>query len=187
VDRLVDRARTLAEAELAEELPRRWGHVQAVAAKAAQVAEILPADAQPVVVAAAWLHDVGYASRLAATGFHPLDGARWLRTQDFDDRVATLVANHSCALIEANERGLADALSSEFPHSQSEVSDALWYADLTTGPDGQTFEVHERLAEIRSRYGPDDVVTRFVDRAEPEILAAVQRTLQRLACAGQPM
>jgi hypothetical protein len=32
-------------------------------------------------VAAAWLHDIGYAPAIAesGTGFHPLDGARYLR------------------------------------------------------------------------------------------------------------
>ncbi len=31
------------------------------------------------LVAAAYLHDIGYAPELAITGFHPLDGARHLR------------------------------------------------------------------------------------------------------------
>lgn len=32
---------------------------------------------------------------------------------------------------------------------------------MTTGPDGQNLSVEDRLAEIRQRYGPDDLVTRF--------------------------
>lgn len=31
-----------------------------------------------LLVAAAWLHDIGYAPELRDTGFHPLDGARHL-------------------------------------------------------------------------------------------------------------
>ncbi|WP_329110722.1 hypothetical protein OG792_16970 [Micromonospora sp. NBC_01699] len=34
----------------------------------------------------------------------------------------------------------------------------------------------ERLGEIRFRCGPDDLVTRFIDRAEPDIIEAVRRT-----------
>jgi hypothetical protein len=58
------------------------------------------------------------------------------------------------------------------------VRDALWYADLTTGPDGQPMTVRERLAEIRGRYGPDSVVTRTWGRAEPHVLAVQGRMLQ---------
>lgn len=136
-----------------------------------------------MLVAAAWLHDIGYADSLAVTGFHPLDGARWLRENGFDPRVTALVANHSVALIEADERGLGDELAAEFPLETSPTSDALVYCDMTTGPDGQDFDVADRLKEIRSRYGTGHVVTRFIDRAEFTILAAAHRTSERLASA----
>ena len=173
-------ARDTAERLLAAALPRRWNHVRAVAAKAEQVARVLPPDDRDALVTAAWLHDVGYAPSVARTGFHPLDGARWLRSCSFDERIVRLVANHSCALWEAEERGLAAELRAEFPAEVSAMTDALWYADMTTGPDGQDFDVRERLAEIHSRYGPDDPVTRFWSRAEPVIIAAVRRTEARL-------
>jgi hypothetical protein len=180
-------ARELAESQLAGSLPQRWKHVQAVAGKAERVSVVLPEPDRAVLVAAAWLHDVGYAAPLAKSAFHPLDGARWLRLQGFSDRVACLVAHHTCAVLEAEERGLAGELVAEFAHEESATADALWYCDATTGPDGQDFEVLERLAEIRSRYGAGTVVTRFIDRAEPEIVAAVRRTEARLAGVGQPM
>lgn len=186
---LVDQARELVEAAIAAELPRRWRHVQAVAAKAGRVVAVLDPQDRPVLVASAWLHDVGYASGIARTGFHPLDGARWLRERSFDPRVVGLVANHSCALVEADERGLAGELAGEFPAECSLTADALWYCDMTTGPDGQDYEVTDRLDEIRTRYGPGHVVTRFVDRAQSEIVAAVRRIEGRLSAlaAGQPM
>jgi HD superfamily phosphodiesterase len=69
----VEEAAALAEARLAQALPRRWRHVRAVAERARRVATTLslPDD----LVAAAWLHDIGYAPGLVQTGFHPLDGA----------------------------------------------------------------------------------------------------------------
>jgi hypothetical protein len=82
--------------------------------------------------------------------------------------------------LEAEERGLDAVLADEFPREESAVADALCFADMTTGPDGQDFEVLERLAEIRSRYGPDHLVTRFIIRAETEMVKAVQRTQSRL-------
>ena len=69
-----DLARTL----LAETLPRRWSHVQGVAARARALAPSLGADAE-LIEAAAWLHDIGYLPELADTGLHGLDGARYLR------------------------------------------------------------------------------------------------------------
>ena len=161
-------------------LPRRWKHVQAVGAKAESLGQLVGNDAE-LLAAAGWLHDIGYAPGIADTGFHALDGARWLLRQGFELRLASLVAHHSCASYEAEERGLKTALMAEFPLEQSPTSDALWFADMTTGPDGQDLTVEERLAEIRERYGPDDLVTRFWVKAEAPLLEAIHRTKERLA------
>lgn len=147
----------------------------AVAKRAASVAATPGVDGD-ALIAAAWLHDVGYSPALAHTGFHPLDGARYLVRQNVSRRIASLVAYHSCASLEAEERGLLDILRSEFEAEQSLTADALCFCDMTTGPDGLDVDAQERLAEIRSRYGPGHLVTRFIARAEPDILAAVDRT-----------
>ncbi|MEV6816590.1 HD domain-containing protein [Micromonospora sp. NPDC051296] len=177
----IPEARSLAQDLLEDALPRRWSHVQAVGTKAERICELLDSPDGQVLSVAAWLHDVGYSPDLVSTGFHSLDGARWLRTQGIDDRVAALVAHHSCAWLEAMERGLDSELHEEFPREESVTTDALCYCDMTTGPDGQDFDASYRLTEIRSRYGPDHLVTRFITRAEPEILAAVRRTEGRLS------
>ena len=164
-------------------LPRRWAHVQGVAAQARSLAPILGEDAD-LLEAAAWLHDIGYSPDLADTGFHPLDGARYLRdVEHADRRLCGLVANHSCAILEAYERGLADVLSSDFPSPDPKLNDALAYCDMTTTPTGDVVSVHDRLSEIVERYGPHDVVTRFIRRAEPELVSCVVRTDQRLFLA----
>jgi|SRR6476660_4611721 len=182
---VVGSAAVVAREQLAEALPRRWTHVQAVAAKARRITPaVQPPDAD-TLVAAAWLHDIGYAPGIADTGLHALDGARWLKQQGWPERLCSLVAFHSCATFEAEERGLAAELLAEFVPEESPVTDALWHADMTTGPDGQDFEVLDRLSEVRSRYGPDHLVTRFWARAEPTLVAAVRRTEHRLS--GQPM
>jgi HD superfamily phosphodiesterase len=174
-------ARALAARHLADELPRRWRHVQAVAGCADQISSRLGVDV-PVLVPAAWLHDIGYSPLVVDTGFHPLDGARFLRGVAVDERLVCLVAHHSCAAVEADERGLSMELA-EFPREESATADALWYCDMTTGPDGEHLSVNERLDEIRRRYGRDHIVTRFVDRAESQIVAAVNRTEDRLRLA----
>ncbi|WP_236242203.1 HD domain-containing protein [Streptomyces sp. CC228A] len=173
------------EAELARELPRRWAHSLGVAARAAVLGHLLGENAE-LLEAAATLHDVGYAPRLAATGFHPLDGARFLRDEHrADERLVRLVANHSFALLEAEERGLREVLEAEFPLLEEPLLvDALVYCDMTTKPDGARTTAQDRVAEILGRYGADSVVGRFIRRASPEIFAAVERV--EAALAGQP-
>ncbi|KPI17652.1 metal-dependent phosphohydrolase HD sub domain-containing protein [Actinobacteria bacterium OK074] len=99
----VDRAHALAGDLLREDLPRRWAHTQGVAACARGLAPLV-GERAGILEAAAVLHDIGYAPPLVDTGFHPLDGARYLRdAHAADDRVVRLVANHSFALLEAEE------------------------------------------------------------------------------------
>ncbi|AWK09941.1 phosphohydrolase [Streptomyces spongiicola] len=172
----------VAEAELSTALPRRWAHTQGVAERAAEVGPALGKNTG-LLVASATLHDVGYAPRLAVTGFHPLDGARFLRDEHgADARLVRLVANHSFALLEAEERGLQDELATEFPLLEKPLLvDALVYCDMTTTPDGARTTAQDRVAEILDRYGADSVVGRFIRRAAPEIFAAVERIETALA------
>lgn len=175
----VDEAAELAEKMLAETLPRRWRHVRSVARRAKWVGKelSLPDD----LVAAAWLHDIGYVPELVETGFHPLDGARFLRRESVDGQVVSLVAYHSCAQIEAEVRGLGAELAAEFSPADPSLTDALLYCDMTTGPDGDYVRPADRLVEIRGRYGPDHEVTRFVERAASEILTTAGRVEGMLA------
>ena len=77
---------------LEEPLPRRWSHVQGVAARARSLEPAFDADKE-LLEAAAWLHDVGYLPELARTGLHGLDGARYLRdVQHADPMLCRLVA-----------------------------------------------------------------------------------------------
>jgi predicted hydrolase (HD superfamily) len=175
-----DWAEELARKHLEIPLPRRWAHVQGVAARAQALAPILGDDAD-LLEAAAWLHDIGYSPELVETRFHPLDGARYLRDTHFADPVlCSLVAHHSCAVIEAQERDLAGELCREFPTASMVLNDALAFCDMTTDPSGKMVSVHDRLAEIRERYGPDSIVTRFTHSAGPCLIASVARTNCRL-------
>jgi hypothetical protein len=166
-------AQDLARTLLAEALPRRWAHVQGVAARARSLAPSVGRDAG-LLEAAAWLHDIGYLPELAATGLHGLDGARYLRdVQHAEPMLCRLVAHHSCAVIEAEERGLARILTHEFTPPPQHLADALTFCDMTTSPDGDQVQVTQRLAEIHDRYGSGHLVSRFIRRATPLILEAV--------------
>jgi putative nucleotidyltransferase with HDIG domain len=174
-------AQQLARELLQESLPRRWAHVQGVAARARGLAPVLGADAD-LMEAAAWLHDIGYAPGLATTRMHQLDGARYLRhAQHADAMLCRLVAHHSCAIIEVGERGLADILSYEFDPAPDILASVLTCCDMTTSPDGQPVPVDRRLAEIHDRYDSGHLVSRSIQRATPMILRAVEQVHQRAA------
>lgn len=121
-------------AALLADLGDRWAHVQGVAAQARRVSPAIPPEDRPYLVAAAWLHDIGYAPSLTSTGFHPIDGARHLRSLGHE-RLARLIAWHSSAITEAPALGLSDELAA-FPPEASATADALTYCDMTTGPAG---------------------------------------------------
>lgn len=183
-------AYALSESMLSEPLPQRWSHSLGVAGRAQELRPILGKDAE-LMEAAAVLHDVGYSPSIATTGFHPLDGARFLRDQEnVDERVVRLVAHHSFALLEAEERELRDELEAEFELERPELVDALVVCDMTTTPTGGHTTTAERVNEIVSRYGPDTIVGRFIQRAAPEIHAAAERVRRRMEAAeldAQPM
>ena len=171
----------LARRLLEEPLPRRWAHTQGVAARATSLRPILGLDAD-LVTAAAWLHDIGYAPALVDTGFHPLDGARYLRdVEHADERLCRLVAHHTCAQVEAEQRGLGDELVAEFAPEKDRLTEALIYCDMTTSPDGERLDVNERLDEILSRYGSDHLVARSITAAAPCIRSAVGNVRAALA------
>lgn len=114
--------------------------------------------------------------------FTPWTGARYLASEGYPGRLCALVAHHSAAMFEAEERGRADELA-KWPREESAVSEALWMADMTTGPRGEAVSYSDRLAEILSRYGSDSIVGRAMTRARPAIESAIERTERRLAAA----
>jgi len=169
-------------------LGNRWLHVRQVAQQARRVAKAVPLADRDLLVAAAYLHDVGYAPALAVTGFHPLDGARWVRDHGPGGRLACLVAHHSCAIYEAQLRGYHDALLEEFQPADSATSDALVYCDMTIGPTGKTLSFGERISEVLERYGPDHEVSRALRLSRSSLALCHDRTLARLSeAAAQPI
>ena len=137
---------------------------------------------QPLLVVAAWWHALGYGPALRDTGCHQIDGARYLERQGYPGRLVALVAHHSASTYEADERGLLGELE-VWSREESPVADALWMADMTTGPQGEELGYDERLSEILTRYQRTSIVGRAMLRAEPAIRAAIDRTTQRMCDA----
>jgi putative nucleotidyltransferase with HDIG domain len=162
---------------------QRRAHAAGVALVAAVASGAVVNEDAELLVAAAWLHDIGYAEQLRRTGFHPLDGARHLRDTRATQRLCRLVANHTSASVEAKARGLAHVLAEEFPPGDSPTADALTYADLTTGADGAPTTAEGRLADIYDRYPPGHVVHESIRHAEPDLIATFRRVESHLAAA----
>lgn len=183
---LPEAARTVARAVLRKELPERWQHTLGVARRAAELSGAVPPGEGPLLVASAWLHDIGYASELRHTGFHPIDGGLYLRGRGWNERIVALVAHHSGARFVPADRGFGDLMAT-FPFEESPLSDALTYADQTVGPGGQRMTVEYRIAEAIARHGPDSPNARARVERVPYLLAAAQRVRDRLHLVGQPV
>lgn len=152
----------------------RRAHSLAVGAKAARQVELVGVELRADLMTATTLHDVGYA--WPDTGLHALDGARFLKREGFSTVICRLVLCHTASHVEAEERGIDLGLFDAFEVDADlgQAHRVMWWADLTTGPQGQSVTVETRLAEIQRRYGPDDVVSRFIRKAEAELLEAGQ-------------
>ncbi|GCE46431.1 HD domain-containing protein [Thermosporothrix hazakensis] len=180
----IAQAARFAESYLAP-LGARWLHVQGVVRQAYSVSRILNDKEHDYLISAAYLHDIGYAPSLQKTGFHPLDGAYFVRSLG-DLRLASLVAHHSEARFEARLKGLEEQLS-EFPREESPLADALIYCDFTTSPFGATISMQERVADIMSRYGKEHPVTQALHLALPTLTEAIERMEKRLQASSSSL
>ena len=155
--------------QLLEGLESRIKHVTGVAESAESLGGLpfeISSDAE-VLVAAAWVHDIGYAPDLAVTGFHHLDGANYLESIG-EHRLACLVAHHSSGTEEASVRKLEAELS-RFPFEQGLVSDCLTYCDLSIGPTGDRVTLEDRIEEVAVRYGEEAIVPQGLRAAYPRL------------------
>jgi putative nucleotidyltransferase with HDIG domain len=177
----VDDARDIARV-LLNHLPGRWRHTVEVARRAEELAGTVDPEDREHLVAAAWLHDIGYADEIVETGFHPVDGARFLDRHGWPRRLSSLVAHHSGAVYVAGARGLVDALR-PYRREDSPVSDALAYADQTIGPNGERVSVEQRMADALYRHGPDSPSARAHRLRAPYLRGVASRVERRLASA----
>jgi HD domain len=164
-------------------VPDRLAHSEGVARRAQFLTQtVAPKDA-PLLVAAAWLHDVGYAPELRDTGFHPLDGARYLRSIGWSQAICDLVAHHSGARFVARFHDLDKQLA-RYRFSLDAVSDALTVADQTTGLFGERVTVEQRMSDMLRRHGRDSANALAHPDREPYLREATVRVTARLESFG---
>lgn len=165
----IQKCRDLA-ADLVSNIHPRWEHLSSVGRLAENLAEQHPQVSERVVMAA-WLHDIGYAADLARLGFHPVDGARHLQTLGAPEGIAELVAFHTGATYEAEERGFVAELDAFTPPSEQELN-LVTMCDLAVAPTGDLIVDEKRIVEILDRYEPGHPVYSAVSRSRASLLAA---------------
>lgn len=144
---VISRARALA-ADVLRNDPTLHEHSSRAARGAASLAHSIPSSRTADVIAAAWLHDIGYSSQLRRTGFHPLDGALYLMSQDWPERVIRLVAHHSLAALEAPFYGVGHHLR-VIEAVTGVDADILVSADLGAGVGSPAPTIDARLEAMR--------------------------------------
>lgn len=97
-----------------------------------------------------------------------------------DQLVVSLVAFHTGAEIEAEERGLVHELN-RFARPPQDLLDSLILCDLTVSPTGTGTDVVSRIEEIMTRYGVDHPVHRAVRRSSDYLQACCARAATDLS------
>lgn len=186
-DSLIGTAYEQARDILEPEFPARWKHSKAVALKASKLASALAPRRVDEIVAASLMHDIGYATPLRGTGFHPIDGADFVaRSVPQLASIAGSIAYHTGAVFEAAERGLTDELE-RFTYPDELDLAILTCADLCTGPDGAAVDPAARLTEVLGRYGSDHPVHRAIAKSRDWLIAQAKIVLAatKVACVDQ--
>lgn len=178
----IERAARMAN-ELLRDVEPRLSHVRGAAERAFEIGRVVSDEDRPTLIAAAYLHDIGYSPAVRRLGVHQLDGAGYLRKRGHE-RLARLVAHHSESRFELELCGYADLLAQYEPEGRA-LQDALTYCDLTTSAMGERTLVESRLAEVESRYSSLDgadarKVLKALSGSRPYLERAVARVERRL-------
>jgi HD superfamily phosphodiesterase len=123
---------------------------------------------------AALLHDIGRAIDPDDAEPHAFVGARYLDGLGLHE-VASLVAHHSGAKLEAADRDMTDL--DVWPEVDRELLLLLNYADRTVNAKGESVTVLQRRADIAERRGENSPSIRRFDALLPSLVLA-ERTFQ---------
>lgn len=149
--------------------PKRLSHIQVIARNVRESAlRLMKSGVAPnldpdLAYCAALLHDVGYLDEIRLTGFHPRDGAEFLRRSGFSD-LADLIEGHSCSPEEARLLNQPTPVLSDHP-----IAQLISYWDMRVKQGGEVVTYAARLDDILARYGAESLVGRANLDARPRL------------------
>lgn len=171
---------TFLKRELAGQ-PERLRHILIVADRVRQSArdinELHPELylSERLAYCAALVHDIGYLPEAVETGFHPIDGYRYLVRARMR-QLADLIVCHSTAPEEAELLGIQP-----IPCSDHLAAKLITFWDMQVGPNGETLTFAERCDDIRARYGEGSTAVGALEHALPrlqELMSSIERLLR---------
>lgn len=149
-----------------------WGrlsHILGVVEEAQKLSRHFPELGGNFLVQAAYLHDVGYAEKLAVTGFHSVDSGLFAAKNGFPSEVVKAVFLHMDSLTNAkltmpNSRieCFLNSIYSNLTSKEKLLMELLTYCDLHRSSIGDRVSIEERISEIGSKYGSGSVVYKSV-------------------------
>ena len=157
-----------------EKHPDRLRHILTVARKVRETAQQLSAKYPEmdldvnVAYCAALLHDIGYLDALTVSGFHPIDGANYLRECGYPD-LAEYILGHSNSPEQATLLQIEGVVMS--PHI---IAKLITYWDIRVRQGGALVSYAERLDDIKTRYGVESQVWKSHLLAHDRISQLVQ-------------
>ncbi len=158
----------------------RIAHVLEIARRVRSSGELLGLKPFELDLAecAALLHDIGYWKPIALTGFHPIDGARFLEQQQ-ESELAKLIVGHSCSPEEGELSGFPG-----IKQDDSLVAKLITYWDVQVKQGGYVVSYEERLAEIINRYGDTSIIGIANIRAKARIEKIIKEIGASLAAVA---
>lgn len=122
---------------------------------------------------AALLHDIGYSEEVNFTGFHPVDGYRFLRAKGYVKDILDVVLHHSLAredyLHNHSTKELEDYKEIILSDRAQKILEIVSYADWHTDGQGNRVSVDGRYADILDRHGHNSKVGEFMLSIRPQI------------------
>lgn len=149
---------------------RRLLHIHGVVNEAQAIGRHFP-EVKDKLLEVAYLHDIGYSSKLVKTGFHPVDSAIFSLSLLSNEQVIKAVLFHSGAQGEAslvNEQltHLYQQFSSILTMEDEQLINLITYCDIQTSPVGTPLSMEYRISEILSRYDEQHVVHKNIKSME---------------------
>ncbi|MCB0320049.1 MAG: HD domain-containing protein [Bdellovibrionales bacterium] len=174
--------------------PPRRDHILAVAEQCKLMASTI-ASRNPALqldsdeaFRAGLLHDIGYLAEVkayikthniyAVTGWHPIDGANYLRLRGAH-RLADLIEGHGNSAEMAEMLGVGPVSISD-----DLVATIVTIADCNTGPTGDKVSYEERLREIHARGNKDALQAYEAHMRARNRILLLQSSIQQLL--GEP-